>query len=304
MDYFVNNRYKFLGICIEGIGQGNFDLNPDVYQAFQIPDDLKPYIRRVLAAATDDPIRMEPTIRATGYCYIGCIPRGRWRGLVNGNTLFDSDRDGPVHLSGQIKDSDVRAIFDGPLTQVFAEFTALGQYQLLGIEGSANIERACPPQVLNAERGNALSGVFDADTLDDIVVQFLAQLAAFAETPLDVPEYLPDLVERLENTESVESIGELAAVFGVSERHLRREFTRIVGLGPKEFRSVVRVTSALSWLLSKKDAELAELAAECGFSDQAHLTRAFQKFLGDSPRSISSNIETTLAKFVGQCRRL
>ena len=276
-------------------------MNPDAYHPFDVPDDLQPYIRRVLAAKKDEPIRMEVYPRATGYCYIGCVPRGRWRGWDENTLLFDSDRDGPLHVSGQIKSDHIRVLFDGPIIQVFAEFTALGQYQLLGVNGSETVDRACSPAAFNNDRCGALSGRFATDDLKEIVTEFLAQLSSLARHPLDVPDYLHKAVENLES-ENPKLIADLASDLGLSERQFRREFTKKIGLAPKEFESVVQVTRALSWLLSKPGTDLADLAAQTGFSDQAHLTRAFQKFLGDSPRSMSTSIEATFAKFVGQCR--
>lgn len=276
-------------------------MNPDIYHHFDVPDDLRPYIRRVLAAKVDEPIRMEVYPRVTGYCYIGCVPRGRWRGWVEDALKFDSENDGRLHLSGQIKSERVRVQFDGPIILVFAEFTALGLYQLLGIDGAETVDRACPPAELNSSRCEGLSGDFATEDLEELVVAFLDQLSELAKEPVEVPGYLTKAVDNLES-ENPMRIADLAQDLGVSERQFRREFTKRVGLAPKEFVSVVQVTRALSLLLSKPGAELADLAAQSGFSDQAHLTRAFQKFLGDSPRSMSTSIEATFERFVGQCR--
>ena len=76
--------------------------NPGIYRPIEVPDRLKSYVRRALVADTADPVDMVVDVRATGYHYFGWVWRGLWRGKVDGETHFDSDIDGPFHLSGQV----------------------------------------------------------------------------------------------------------------------------------------------------------------------------------------------------------
>jgi AraC-like DNA-binding protein len=75
---------------------------------------------------------------------------------------------------------------------------------------------------------------------------------------------------------------------GVSERHLRRLFLESVGYGPKTLQRVLRFRRFLGRLdAADGDVELAALAAECGFADQAHLTRECARLAGISPAAIA-----------------
>jgi AraC-like DNA-binding protein len=75
---------------------------------------------------------------------------------------------------------------------------------------------------------------------------------------------------------------------GVSERHLRRLFLDSVGYGPKTLQRVLRFRRFLGRLdAADGDVELAALAAECGFADQAHLTRECARLSGISPAAIA-----------------
>lgn len=79
----------------------------------------------------------------------------------------------------------------------------------------------------------------------------------------------------------------VAEELGVSERHLRRRFLASVGYGPKTLQRVLRFRRFLRRLdEANGDAELAELAADCGFADQAHLTRECGRLAGWSPATI------------------
>jgi AraC-like DNA-binding protein len=83
-------------------------------------------------------------------------------------------------------------------------------------------------------------------------------------------------------------VAELAARVGWSERHLRHRFAAETGLSPKEAAQVVRFDRARRRLGSSVarggDVDLAVLAADCGYADQAHLTRAWRRFTGLPPR--------------------
>lgn len=83
-------------------------------------------------------------------------------------------------------------------------------------------------------------------------------------------------------------IAALAARIGWSERHLRQRFLAETGLTPKAAAQVVRFDRARRRLGSSVarggDVDLADLAADCGYADQAHLTRAWTRFTGLPPR--------------------
>jgi AraC-like DNA-binding protein len=77
-------------------------------------------------------------------------------------------------------------------------------------------------------------------------------------------------------------VTELAAAAGWSRRHLSEQFRAEYGLAPKQAARVIRFQRARSKLL-RPPVRLADVAADCGYADQAHLTREFQELAGYSP---------------------
>jgi AraC-like DNA-binding protein len=77
-------------------------------------------------------------------------------------------------------------------------------------------------------------------------------------------------------------VARLADEVGWSRRHLTQRFTDEYGIGPKQAARVVRFQRARS-LLVEGDRPLAEVAVDCGYADQAHLTREFRELAGDPP---------------------
>lgn len=73
------------------------------------------------------------------------------------------------------------------------------------------------------------------------------------------------------------------AATGVSSRTARRWITEAVGLSPTQVRRIRRAQAALRLLQENDDVRLAELALECDYADQAHLSREFRELVGFSP---------------------
>lgn len=83
----------------------------------------------------------------------------------------------------------------------------------------------------------------------------------------------------------VESGGRLplAAKSGASERTMRRQFARFVGVSPKEMARVIRFQRLLSNMVQAVPGDLARIAQQAGYSDQAHMTREFVRMVGVAP---------------------
>jgi AraC-like DNA-binding protein len=86
-------------------------------------------------------------------------------------------------------------------------------------------------------------------------------------------------VSRLERPDA--AISALADELGVSERQLRRRVTAAVGYGPRRLARVLRLGHALS--AARAGDELARVAFEAGYADQAHFTHDCRELAGVPP---------------------
>jgi AraC-like DNA-binding protein len=89
---------------------------------------------------------------------------------------------------------------------------------------------------------------------------------------------------RLRETAGGIGVQELAQQVGWSRRHLTDRFTAEYGLAPKVAARVMRFEQAVGRLKRDPTIRLAELSAELGYADQAHLTREWNAIAGCSPR--------------------
>jgi AraC-like DNA-binding protein len=87
--------------------------------------------------------------------------------------------------------------------------------------------------------------------------------------------------------EAPESAGlvPLAESLGVSPYRLSRAFSREVGVPLTRFRNGVRVGRAVERLEAGEE-DLAGMAADLGFADQAHMTRTVRDHLGQTPTAL------------------
>lgn len=89
--------------------------------------------------------------------------------------------------------------------------------------------------------------------------------------------------QRLSASHGRVEVGALAAEVGWSRRHLGERFRREFGLTPKVAGRVMRFEAANRLLRRPHPPGLAELAARCGYYDQAHLHREWRELAGCTP---------------------
>lgn len=114
------------------------------------------------------------------------------------------------------------------------------------------------------------------------VVEAIHALQAELE-PAD-PQQLdwPDLLARDLRAAPETGLRAWAEVHGLAAETLSRGFGRAFGMTPRRYRAVSRARRALRALV-ETDMQLAELAAQLGFADQAHLCRSIQGLTGRAP---------------------
>jgi AraC-like DNA-binding protein len=91
------------------------------------------------------------------------------------------------------------------------------------------------------------------------------------------------LVSRITDDPGLRRVDELSAASGMTARSLQRLFADYVGVSPKWVMRRARLHEAAERAGSGDPIDWAELAADLGYADQAHLTRDFTATLGISP---------------------
>ena len=159
-----------------------------------------------------------------------------------------------------------RRFFRLPMSELTNSMVVLDD--VLGSEGIALRERL----------GNAP----DWAARFDIAEAFVAsRLENAAETPLQIAWAYDRIVASGGRTR----IASLAERLGWSRKHLAGKFSDAIGIGPKTLSRIVRFNRALS-LSRQPAADWADVAADCGYADQAHLVREFRVLAGETPTAL------------------
>lgn len=86
-----------------------------------------------------------------------------------------------------------------------------------------------------------------------------------------------------EEATDVAEVADLARRLGVPRRSLSRLVKERTGLTPKWLIECRRLQEAATTLYRSPEIDLAELAGELGYADQAHFTRCYHRVLGETP---------------------
>ncbi|MEO1056846.1 MAG: AraC family transcriptional regulator, partial [Actinomycetota bacterium] len=215
-----------------------------------------------LIVSTGPPIEVSDTAEA------GPHERRRFRAVVGGL----HSRPAYIHRSApesgiavDLRPDMVRRVFGVPAAALAASSVELSD--VLGRQGDEFAERLC-------ERA----------TLADQLAECERQLA----TLVDHHERETTATERrawglLEGSDGRLPISAVAADVGWSRQHLRRKFAAEYGMGPKDAARVMRFGKAVATMKATPTQSLAQVAADSGFSDQAHLTREWNDLAGCTP---------------------
>jgi AraC-like DNA-binding protein len=76
-------------------------------------------------------------------------------------------------------------------------------------------------------------------------------------------------------------IADVATDVGWSRRHLDREFVAEFGLTPKDVARITRFTRSRALIQKHPRQSMAELSVACGYFDQAHMAREWNRFAGE-----------------------
>ena len=116
-----------------------------------------------------------------------------------------------------------------------------------------------------------------------MVAALEAYLLALGPQPDPVVAQVRALVAQAEEDRALTRAEQLAERAATSLRSLQRLFTDYVGIGPKWVVARFRILDAAAAAHGGEPVDWAALAAELGFTDQAHLTRAFTAVVGTPP---------------------
>lgn len=127
------------------------------------------------------------------------------------------------------------------------------------------------------------SGILDAGNVDGMVDRFEAFMIDHLP-PIDEDILLVrSILAYIDDDDSVMTVDDVAGRFHLHPRKLQRLFHQHVGVGPKWIIARKRIHEAAERLRTGKGVDLAILAVDLGYYDEAHFIRDFRTLVGTTP---------------------
>jgi AraC-like DNA-binding protein len=119
----------------------------------------------------------------------------------------------------------------------------------------------------------------------------LAQYFEQAPPPLAANELLGKAGEAMRTAHGTLPVREVAAAAHATVRTLERQFKQAAGHTVKDVSGLMRFEQARNRLWLAPATNLAGLAHELGYTDQAHLSREFKRYSGTTPAAFARQIK-------------
>ena len=167
-----------------------------------------------------------------------------------------------------------------------AQFRCHGAWRLLRI---AQDELADQVVELEAVCGDRIAGLhqqlLDAQSPQSCFALLEAWLTGLLDRDTRVHAGVVAVSHALQTSHGRADLRHASRSTGYSREYLIRRFREQVGLTPKAYAGILRFNRALAVAHGAR-AGWAEIAHDCGYYDQAHLIRDFQRFAGRAPGNL------------------
>lgn len=231
------------------------------------------------------------------------LPEGDLTELVEQYWYVDwTLESGKEHLQQNLPDPNFHLVFEsgsakliGPVSRVFSyqmaktgrvlgiKFKAGALAEVLPLALEEFVNKELVAQTFFTESVEILAQELNCELTDQVIFDKMQNfLIPFVHKPSKQQLAVIKQLELIKTTPCITSVQQLSEQTHVSVRSLQRNFIKYLGLSPKWLIRKYRLHQALSELESK-EVEICDLVVRLGYTDQSHLIRDFNDFLGITP---------------------
>jgi len=273
-------------------------MQPD-YESLPVAPEISAFVRRYLYIETTVPIENSVKPAPTGFAFTGHVFSGKVVCTVDGEDM--SSKSGLL-FTCQVDNRDMEIRYSGLLGNILAEMYPTSIYRLFGIPlGDLHHLSHDWFDLLDPQYAKKLGqGVVEATTRDERKQAFddvFRDLIADARP--EVPK-VDEAVRIIDQAAGRITVAEICYQLSMTERSLSRKFKHIVGLTPKFYARAVQLNNVLEMMQSNDPKLMTKLAHECGYFDQSHFIRTFQKFLPNNPGEFLDSDNHMFHLFMGR----
>lgn len=143
------------------------------------------------------------------------------------------------------------------------------------------------PTLLSPEKDQlyGLYNIYSELRIEKDDISLISALFQWADKNFDFTNVIPEhLKVALDFIRQGGRLGELSENINMSQRQIERYFKFFLGITPKCYQRILRIKRTICYMRLHKKENLADIANQFGFSDQAHMTREFRAIALTTPR--------------------
>jgi AraC-like DNA-binding protein len=209
----------------------------------------------------------------------------RQRNLPTGGAELQCPVGGTPRLVGPLTRAKAEILPPG-LTIVGARFWPGAASPLLGVPADELVDQIVPFGDVQAEAPDLAARLAEAPAPDAALQVLQLELVRLQDRTPPPDALVAEAVRRLMPWRPT-GISQLTGDLAISESQLRRRFLAGVGLAPKTLQRTLRFQGYLALAqAATHGGRVADLAAEVGYADHAHLGRECLRLTGQTPREL------------------
>jgi|ERR1700722_3131484 AraC-like DNA-binding protein len=159
-------------------------------------------------------------------------------------------------------------------------------FDLLGLQAGKDGLRIFEHPI--AKLQSSLGRFIEAGRIDEAVAE-VKQYFLDAQSRIDVDSMLFKAGLAMSKAKGTMPVSQVAAAAHATVRTLERKFKASSGYSVKDVSGLMRFEQARNHLWLYPNSNLAGLAHEVGYTDQAHLSREFRRYSGTTPAAFARN---------------
>ncbi|MDX1364337.1 MAG: helix-turn-helix domain-containing protein [Arenibacter latericius] len=266
---------------------------------YDIPAELRNSVLGVIVGKSYKPVTLTgQPMYATGFPLLvfsqGVIPQFQ----INENELIPES---PLNIAGQIYNASVTFSSDGIMDNLGLVLYPTAIYYLFHKPGSYYLNRWKDLVSESPIEGRLLyKKLIKNSDQEHRILLLLDYLKGLNKNRLEPIDWLDRAIASILQSNGIIQQSILAEQAGVSMRHFRRVFKNIIGMPPKYYCKVIQINTVFHLMNSSASDKLHHLALDCGYYDQAHFIKDFNKFIGASPENFLNGHHAYVKSYLGR----
>ena len=263
---------------------------------FSPVDQLKDYVRRVLVTVGNEQTHEIMPIGPTGFPYFTysrypIVLHYRKEVIRSGEQLY---------ISGQIRGEQPFFDVQGEFFHVGLELMPAVPWYLFHIPGERLVDTGLVFSQLQPSIADDFKKVNKNEKDPKAIAGSLQQILIDLLPPSNPPIlYIEKALDMIYSRSGNLTVGEIIDALHISGRHFRRQFSKVIGIGAKQYCKIIQFNTVFEAIQTGNERMLYDLALKHGYYDHSHFINDFKVYLGNSPRQFLQSDYSFLKNYLG-----